>query len=179
MTAVGTDHEASFAGAGKAVLSVLKDLGLDVSSAELADTSGLSSLDQITPTLLVQALTLVTDGEHPQFLSVANGLPVAGLDGTLSGRLGDGAATGMLRAKTGTLTQAVSLSGFVTTADGRLLAFAVVANGFEGGNVAAVRSAVDKWAGALAACGCSLAVPAGDLPEVDQPDVRACSGAHV
>lgn len=155
MTAVGTDHEASFAGAGKAVLSVLKDLGLDVSSAELVDTSGLSSLDRVTPTLLVQALKLVTDGEHPQFLSVANGLPVAGLDGTLSGRLDDGAATGMLRAKTGTLTQAVSLSGFVTTADGRLLAFAVVANGFEVGNVGAVRGAVDKWAGALAACGCS------------------------
>src|SRR5699024_6426210 len=98
-------------------LSVLNDLGLDTSGATLVDTSGLSSLDQLTPQLLVQAITLVTDGKHPQFLSVAKGLPVAGLDGTLSGRLSDGAAAGMVRAKTGTLTQTVALAGFVTTAD--------------------------------------------------------------
>lgn len=155
MTAVGTDHEASFAGAGKAVLGVLSDLGLDVSEAELSDTSGLSSLDQITPELLVEAIQRVVDGDHPELLSVAGGLPVAGLDGTLANRLSDGAATGMLRAKTGTLTQTVALAGFVTTADGRLLTFAVVTNGFDVGSIDGVRTVVDEWASTLAECGCS------------------------
>lgn len=155
MTAVATGHEASFAGAGKAVLGVLSDLGLDTSKATLVDTSGLSSLDQITAQLLLEALTLVVDGSHPELLSVANGLPVAGLDGTLSHRLAEGAAAGTLRAKTGTLTQTVALAGFVTTADGRLLTFVVLANGFDVGNVDGVRAAVDDWASGLAACGCS------------------------
>src|SRR5699024_5264595 len=93
MTAVATGHEASFAGAGEAVLEVLADLGLDTSGARLADASGLSSASRLTPQLLTEALRLVADGSHPELLTVADGVPVAGLEGTLTNRLTDGAAT--------------------------------------------------------------------------------------
>ena len=55
-------------------------------------------------------------------------LPVAGVDGTLGRRLGGGPTRGNVRAKTGSLEQVRALSGYVTTADGRQLAFAVLCN---------------------------------------------------
>ncbi|WP_157612382.1 D-alanyl-D-alanine carboxypeptidase/D-alanyl-D-alanine endopeptidase [Ruania albidiflava] len=155
MTAVATGHEASFAGAGEAVLEVLADLGLDTSGAQLVDTSGLSSASKLTPQLLTGALRLTADGSHPELLAVADGMPIAGLEGTLGSRLTDGAATGTLRAKTGTLPQVVALTGLVTTADGRLVAFTVLANDFDRGGAHSARSAVDAWARDLAGCGCS------------------------
>lgn len=155
MTAVATGHEASFAGAGQAVLAVLTELGLDTTGATMVDASGVSSASQLTPQLLTGAVQLAADGSHPELLSIADGVPVAGLEGTLSSRLGQGAAAGMVRAKTGTLPQAISLTGLVTTADGRLLAFTVLANDFESGGAWGVRAAVDEWAAELAACGCS------------------------
>ena len=57
-----------------------------------------------------------------------------------------------MRAKTGTLLGVHALAGTVVTTDGRLLAFAVVADG--SGSDAAAEAALDEVAAALAACGC-------------------------
>ena len=59
---------------------------------------------------------------------------------------------GTVRAKTGTLLGVHALAGTVVTTDGRLLAFAVVADG--SGSDAAAEAALDEFAAALAACGC-------------------------
>ncbi|UFU07165.1 D-alanyl-D-alanine carboxypeptidase/D-alanyl-D-alanine endopeptidase [Ruania halotolerans] len=155
MTAVSTGHEASFAGAGEAVLAVLAELGLDTSGSSLADTSGLSSESVLTARLLTDAVRLAADGSHPELRSVVDALPVAGLEGTLASRLADTAATGTVRAKTGTLPQVVALTGIVTTDEGRLLAFAVLANDFDQGSAYLARIAVDEWISEVAACGCS------------------------
>jgi D-alanyl-D-alanine carboxypeptidase/D-alanyl-D-alanine-endopeptidase (penicillin-binding protein 4) len=82
-----------------------------------------------------------------------SGLPVAGYDGTLFDRGDAGAAPGTVRAKTGTLLGVHALAGTVVTADGRLLAFAVIADESNGGEAAA-ESALDDVAAALAGCGC-------------------------
>jgi D-alanyl-D-alanine carboxypeptidase/D-alanyl-D-alanine-endopeptidase (penicillin-binding protein 4) len=84
-----------------------------------------------------------------------SGLPVAGNDGTLADRGDDDPTTapGTIRAKTGTLLDVHALAGTVVTADGRLLAFAVVADG--SGNEAAAENALDDFASGLAVCGCS------------------------
>ena len=57
-------------------------------------------------------------------------LPIAGVDGTLRNRLKNTAAENNLRAKTGSLSSAVSLSGYVTTAAGEKLAFAIMVNNY-------------------------------------------------
>ncbi len=145
-------EEPSFAGAGVAVGMVLGELGIDVAGLELADTSGLSSTNRISPRTLVETLTTVA--ERPELGSVARGLPVAGLEGTLSTRLGDPPAAGLVVAKTGTLRTVASLSGYVTTADGRLLAFAVLVGDVPAGGLAGARSAIDAWVSDLASCGC-------------------------
>ena len=87
---------------------------------------------------------------------MVSGLAVAGYDGTLADRGDDDPATspGAVRGKTGTLLGVHALAGTVVTADGRLLAFAFLADGVSGGEAPA-EAALDGAAAALAACGCS------------------------
>jgi len=56
-------------------------------------------------------------------------LPVAGVDGTLSGRFKTSPVKGRVWAKTGTMNESNALSGYVTTAGGKMLAFSVMVNG--------------------------------------------------
>ena len=63
----------------------------------------------------------------PEFVS---SLPIAGVDGTIRNRMKGTPAQGNLHAKTGTLDKARSLSGYVTTADGRMLLFSALCNNY-------------------------------------------------
>jgi D-alanyl-D-alanine carboxypeptidase/D-alanyl-D-alanine-endopeptidase (penicillin-binding protein 4) len=55
-------------------------------------------------------------------------LPIAGVDGTLRNRMKGTPAAGNVRAKTGTLRWANSMSGHVTTAAGEHLLFSLMLN---------------------------------------------------
>ena len=137
-----------------AVLETLAGLGLDVSGATLVDASGLGQGSQLTPALLAQVLAAAAAGDLPRSLLAA--LPVGGLTGTLADRFAVGGATGagagLVRAKTGSLNGVTSLAGTVVDADGRLLAFALLADGV--GTADPARAALDAVAVALAGCGC-------------------------
>jgi D-alanyl-D-alanine carboxypeptidase/D-alanyl-D-alanine-endopeptidase (penicillin-binding protein 4) len=152
--------EPSFTGAAEQVLAALGQAGFDTTGAEMHDGSGLSTLDRVPPRLLgalLSAAAAPADGPRDtEFLRpVLSGLPVAGGDGTLEDRYApdgrSGAGRGVVRAKTGTLTGVNSLAGVVTDADGRLLVFALMANG---DNAATVRPRMDAFAAALSGCGC-------------------------
>ena len=67
---------------------------------------------------------------RPEFLPFYAALPVAGLDGTLVLRLRGTRAAGNAHAKTGSLSNVRSLSGYVRTADGEMLSFVLLVNGF-------------------------------------------------
>jgi D-alanyl-D-alanine carboxypeptidase/D-alanyl-D-alanine-endopeptidase (penicillin-binding protein 4) len=150
--ALARDLPASFAGAAQAVTEALADAGVDVTGVALFDGSGLSQQDRIPAGVLTAVVTGAADGSLDGASALLSGLPVAGYDGTLFDRGDAGAAPGTVRAKTGTLLSVHALAGTVVTTDGRLLAFAVVADG-SGGEVAA-ESALDDVAAALAGCGC-------------------------
>ena len=82
-------------------------------------------------------------------------LPVGALDGTLSDRYVGTSAAGVVRAKTGSLDQTVSLTGTVVTADGRLLAYSVIIDGFPEGGMWSARTAMDNdLIVPLSGCGC-------------------------
>ncbi|GGV83201.1 D-alanyl-D-alanine carboxypeptidase [Streptomyces griseoloalbus] len=150
-TALATGRPADFAGAGEAITARLKQLRLPVQGADVKDGSGLDRRDRLSADLLAALLVKAGDPAHPELRPALTGLPVAGFTGTLAGRYADGAA-GVVRAKTGTLTGVNTLAGTVVDKDGRLLAFAFLANGT--GGPAAAQSALDEAATALAACGC-------------------------
>ncbi|MFI2428939.1 D-alanyl-D-alanine carboxypeptidase/D-alanyl-D-alanine-endopeptidase [Streptomyces sp. NPDC018955] len=150
-TALATGESADFAGAGAAITARLEQLGLSTKGADIKDGSGLDRRDKLTADLLTDLLVKAGDPTHPELRPALTGLPVAGFTGTLAGRYTDGAA-GVVRAKTGTLTGVNTLAGTVVDKDGRLLAFAFLANGTT--DPTAAQSALDKAATALAECGC-------------------------
>ena len=153
--AIARGEPATFEGGSRAVMAALEETGLDVGGVTLADGSGLSRLDSASAGLLAGIVRGAADGSIPGAAALLSGLPVAGYDGTLFDRGDDDAATapGTVRAKTGTLEGVHALAGTVLTADGRLLAFALIADEAVGGEVAA-EAALDEAAAELARCGC-------------------------
>jgi D-alanyl-D-alanine carboxypeptidase/D-alanyl-D-alanine-endopeptidase (penicillin-binding protein 4) len=127
------------------VRGVLAEAGVPLAGVRIADGSGLSSLDRLTPRALAALLEAVwADPEiRPYFVAA---LPVAGLRGTLSDRMRRPPARGNVVAKTGTTSLASALSGFVR----RRYVFSVLQNGSPVSSYWA-RRAQDRFATALAA----------------------------
>jgi D-alanyl-D-alanine carboxypeptidase/D-alanyl-D-alanine-endopeptidase (penicillin-binding protein 4) len=92
----------------------------------IRDGSGLSDNDLLTPETIVRVLDRIQ--RDTAFAAFYNSMPIAGVDGTLDKRMKGTPAEGNVRAKTGTLSKARTLSGYVTTADGERLIFSVMAN---------------------------------------------------
>ncbi|MDF6020285.1 D-alanyl-D-alanine carboxypeptidase/D-alanyl-D-alanine-endopeptidase [Streptomyces sp. JH34] len=129
-TALKAGEPASFAGSRRAVTAQLQTLGMPLAGAWLADGSGLDRADKVSAGLLARLLALAAGPDHPELRPVLTGLPVAGFSGTLGDRYtATSPATGLIRAKTGTLTGVNSLAGTTVDAQGRLLAFAFLASG--------------------------------------------------
>jgi D-alanyl-D-alanine carboxypeptidase/D-alanyl-D-alanine-endopeptidase (penicillin-binding protein 4) len=150
--AIAQKRPASFEGAAQAVTQALAGAGIDVTGVALSDGSGLSGNDRVPAGVLTEVVKGAADGSLKDASALLSGLPVAGYDGTLFDRGEAGAPPGTVRAKTGTLLGVHALAGTVVTADGRLLAFAVVADG--SGSEAAAENTLDDVAAALAGCGC-------------------------
>lgn len=99
--------------------------------------SGLSLENKMSSSHVVSLLSFMTKkfGTFPEFL---NALPKSGLDGTLKDRFNDSVSfpfKGQIRAKTGTLTQPVSVSslaGYMFHKSHGLLAFSIIQNGIKG-----------------------------------------------
>jgi serine-type D-Ala-D-Ala carboxypeptidase/endopeptidase (penicillin-binding protein 4) len=118
------------------VKTFLREAGVSPSSLVLSDGSGLSRNDMITAEATIQLLTYM---HRHRYASVfRDALPIAGVDGTLRNRFKGTPAENNLRAKTGTLSSANSLSGYVRDAAGDELAFSIMVNNYpEGADVRA------------------------------------------
>ncbi|HEV2883711.1 MAG TPA: D-alanyl-D-alanine carboxypeptidase/D-alanyl-D-alanine-endopeptidase [Pyrinomonadaceae bacterium] len=113
------------------VKTFLREAGVNPSSLVLSDGSGLSRNDMITPEATIQLLAYMR--RHRYATAFRDALPIAGVDGTLRNRMKGTPAENNLRAKTGTLSSATSLSGFVTTAAGEELMFSIIVNNYPEG----------------------------------------------
>jgi D-alanyl-D-alanine carboxypeptidase/D-alanyl-D-alanine-endopeptidase (penicillin-binding protein 4) len=112
----------------EAVRSFLKTAGIEAESLRLNDGSGLSRDDMITAESTVQLLTFMNKHRYADVFRAA--LPIAGVDGTLRNRMRGTPAANNVRAKTGSLSSAASLGGYVTTAAGEKLALAIIVNNY-------------------------------------------------
>lgn len=146
--------QTSFGDVGTWVVKRVAALGLDIQGVALSDASGLSRENRVTALLLTDLLAKGYDGRHAALRLAIEGMPIAGLTGTLEDRYLSGtahAAAGRVRAKTGTLTGANALAGSVVDDDGRLLVFAGLV---PKAGMADARAALDGFVTALASCGC-------------------------
>jgi len=112
----------------EAVKSFLKTVGIRPESLVLDDGSGLSRNDMITADASVQLLTFMS--KHRYATVFRDALPIAGVDGTLRNRFKATPAENNIRAKTGSLSSAASLGGYMTTAAGEKLAFSIMVNNY-------------------------------------------------
>jgi serine-type D-Ala-D-Ala carboxypeptidase/endopeptidase (penicillin-binding protein 4) len=92
----------------------------------IRDGSGLSRYDYVSPETLVRVLDKVR--ADTAFHVFYDALPIAGLDGSLRNRMKGTAAAGKIHAKTGSIANARSLSGYALTADNHMLIFSLLAN---------------------------------------------------
>jgi D-alanyl-D-alanine carboxypeptidase/D-alanyl-D-alanine-endopeptidase (penicillin-binding protein 4) len=113
-----------------AVRSTLERWGVPAGAFIQADGSGLSRYNYLTSDALVRTLAHVARDDKLRGAFELS-LPIAGRDGTLAGRMRDTPAEGNVHAKTGAMTGVRALAGYVSTADGEPVVFAVIANNFE------------------------------------------------
>ena len=114
----------------EALRNFLEGAGIDTQPLSLRDGSGLSRHDLVTPRATARLLEFMTT--HPYFATFRDSLPIGAVDGTLSRRMGETAAANNVRAKTGALSQANALSGYVTTGGGQTLIFSLIGNNYTG-----------------------------------------------
>jgi D-alanyl-D-alanine carboxypeptidase/D-alanyl-D-alanine-endopeptidase (penicillin-binding protein 4) len=125
----GVDRTSERAGL-EVVGKFLNEAGVNATPLSLTDGSGLSRSDMVTAEATLQLLTYMR--RHRYANAFRDALPIAGVDGTLRNRMKGTVAENNLRAKTGTLSSASSLSGFVTTAAGEELVFSIMVNNYPG-----------------------------------------------
>jgi len=120
--------------------------GLDTRRITQVDGSGLSYENRVSTRSLVATLRIGTRSFRygPELLAA---LPIAAADGTLEKRA-RGAAN-LVRAKTGLLTRVTGLSGLAQGADGRVVIFSVLVNGFRGDATTAMDT-LDRFVAVLA-----------------------------
>jgi D-alanyl-D-alanine carboxypeptidase/D-alanyl-D-alanine-endopeptidase (penicillin-binding protein 4) len=126
-TAVNLNRSSETAGVA-VVKMFLREAGISPSTLVLSDGSGLSRNNMITAEATSQLLTYMH--RHRYAAAFRDALPIAGVDGTLRSRLKGTPAENNLRAKTGTLSSASSLSGYVRDAAGEQLAFSIMVNNY-------------------------------------------------
>ncbi len=111
-----------------AVARLLDSLGVRPDYVAVRDGSGLSRHDYVTPRALVTVLDAML--RSPDSTAWLDALPIAGVDGTLASRMRGTPAERAVRAKTGSVDKARSLSGYVTTRGGQRLLFAMLCNNY-------------------------------------------------
>ena len=116
----------SFAAGARVVSGQLEKIGFRRGTFTIADGSGLSRRNSLSPLQLTGFLRHMALGKHAG--AYIESLAVAGVDGTLKLRMADPATAGKVFAKTGHLRGVSALSGYVRSG-GKLVAFSILVNG--------------------------------------------------
>lgn len=133
--------EASRAGA-EALKAALAELGVNTDPLRIADGSGLSRQNLVSPAAVVD--TLQAMAIHPQAQVFRESLAVAGESGTLHHRLGDTPLAGRVQGKTGALTGNVALSAYMQPPNYDPLIVSVVIN-HSNLHARVLRAKIDEW----------------------------------
>ena len=145
---LGAEHYSigSRENAATALKTWLAAAGIDTTALRIADGSGLSRKNLITPKSLVRLLEFMqTHNNAALFLKT---LPLTGSEGTLKSRMPFVPPHIQVRAKTGTLDAVSALSGYVCKADEPRFVFSLMMNHYVGPS-APLRDVQDKFCSIL------------------------------
>ena len=137
-------EDGSYAQGVRVVRQFLLQAGVPASDFFFHDGSGMSMSDLITPRAYT---TLLAYAAHQTWgAEWRKSLPVGGADGTLAERFGGTPLDGRIEAKTGSLSEVSTLSGYLTTSRGQTLVFSILVNGHlpENGDEKATIHAMDQ-----------------------------------
>ncbi len=132
----------------RALEDFLKTAGIAKGEVLLQEGSGMARANVVTANALVQLLTHMKS--HRWSKAWLDALPVGGVDGTLKARFTTAPTKGNVHAKTGTLDGVSALAGYVTTAAGEHLAFALLVNNYAATGSSVARNEEDALVGVLA-----------------------------
>jgi len=118
----------TYDGGYEVIKDFLESSGIDADGFYMDDGSGLGRINLVQPRQT--AGLLETMARREDFACFYDSLPIAGVDGTIRNRMKGTRAEGNVRAKTGYINRARSLSGYVTTLDGETLIFCMMANNY-------------------------------------------------
>lgn len=131
-------------------LEWLERIGARHDETRVENGSGLFDANRLSARSFTTLLAHVADDPKlaPEFLAH---LSIGGVDGTLRSRLRASSTQHRVRAKTGTLARAISLSGYAMRAEGgRPVAFSFLVNGISG-QARATRTRIDRVVSAIVA----------------------------
>lgn len=142
-------HAGSVSDGVQAVRETVGPWGVAPDEIVMNDGSGLSRYDYVTADAIVTVLRHVWQDETLRGPFVA-ALPVAGRDGTLGTRMRGTILDDRVEAKTGTLANVRSLSGYLETTSGKHVVFAILVNNFTA-PASAIDAVVEKMLTLVAA----------------------------
>lgn len=122
------NRSGSFSAGKEIVEETLGRMAIDKNRYSYADGSGLSRRNLASAEMLVRILRSIY--RNPHFPFFYDALAIAGQDGTLESRMKGSKAENNVHAKTGSLSHVSSISGYIKTMDGEMLAFSMIANNF-------------------------------------------------
>lgn len=122
------DRPATAADGRKLVRRLIDKIGLKGSAYKIADGSGLSLYNYVSPELEVRMLRYARQNQNI-YLHLLPSLPKAGMDGTLRNRMISTFTRGNVRAKTGSVTGVYSLAGYLTASNGHEICFSIINQG--------------------------------------------------
>lgn len=126
----------------------LQEIGIPPSASLIEEGAGLSRRDLVSPNAMVRLSGYLAAQPYATMLREA--LPLAGVDGTLVRRMRGTTAEHNVQANTGSMSLVHGLAGYVTTAAGERLAFAILLNNYVRPPDAATSNDVDAIAVLLA-----------------------------
>jgi D-alanyl-D-alanine carboxypeptidase len=149
--AVNMGFESDTAGIQLAFEKVMAQYNIPADGLLIEDGNGLSHKTRMTTRQIAELLVVIRD--NPQYKIIYDGLPLAGVSGTLKDRFVKDApsAIGLVKAKTGTLSTTISMAGYVNVGSEQYV-FAIVADHIRKhyADAQAAMVTIDKMLGTIA-----------------------------
>lgn len=124
-------NEGSFSAGLDVIRDFLAELGFSKNQYQIDDGSGLSKKNRLWPVMITTLLNYMYNHEDGDIF--LQSLPISGVEGTLKNRLTQPPYKTRVRAKTGYILGTSTLSGYVETLEGEIVAFSILVNEISGG----------------------------------------------